>query len=51
MKINRNLGILLLAIYLILIGVTGAFGVNLGQFSVAVPWLALVSGVLLLLGK
>ncbi len=48
---TKNLGNLLLAIYLILAGVTGAFGISLGQLSIVVPILALCAGVLLLLGK
>jgi hypothetical protein len=51
MSINKNLGILLLAIYLIIIGLSGTFGLNLGQLNQAVPVLALAAGVLLLLGK
>lgn len=50
---KRNLGHLLLAIYLILVGLTapGLIGIGLGQFSIAMPILALAAGVLLLLGK
>ena len=48
---KRNLGHLLLAIYLILVGVVGAFGISLGQLNIVVPILALAAGVLLLLGK
>jgi hypothetical protein len=46
-----SLGHLLLAIYLILIGLVGVFHVNLGQVAIAVPILALAAGVLLLVGK
>jgi hypothetical protein len=42
---------LLLAIYLIVIGVIGLFGVSLGQLSFLVPILALIAGVFLLIGK
>ena len=51
MKITSNRGMLLLAIYLVLIGVTGIFGIRLGELSIVVPILALVSGILILLGK
>ena len=42
---------LLLAIYLILIGLTGVAGVNLGAAGMVLPILALVTGVLILMGK
>lgn len=48
---NRNIGFLLLAVYLILIGVIGIFGLSLGSLSIALPILALVAGVLIVLGK
>ena len=51
MTIPKNIGMLLLAIYLIIVGLSGAFGFNLGQLAVVVPWLALSAGVLLLIGK
>ena len=51
MTITKNLGMLLLAVYLIILGLIGVFGFNLGQLSVVVPGLALVSGVLILIGK
>lgn len=51
MKIPSNLGKLLLAIYLILVGVIGAFGVSLGQFGIVVPVLALAAGILMILGR
>jgi len=51
MTIPSNLGHILLAIYLIIIGLTGAFGISLGTFSVIVPLLALIAGVLILLGR
>jgi|UniRef100_UPI0037845580 hypothetical protein len=51
MKVSSNLGHLLLAIYLILVGVIGAFGVNLGQFGIVVPVLALAAGILMILGR
>ena len=48
---KKNLGMLLLAIYLIVVGVIGLFGISLGQLSFLVPVLALIAGVLLLVGK
>ena len=48
---NRNLGILLLAIYLILTGIISMADMSLGRLSIAMPLLALSSGVLLLIGK
>ncbi|MBI3913161.1 MAG: hypothetical protein HY327_03025 [Chloroflexi bacterium] len=48
MKFN-NLGMLLLAIYLILVGVS-AF-ISLGSLSIVIAILALVAGILLLIGK
>ncbi|MFN0075985.1 MAG: hypothetical protein ACKVY0_05885 [Prosthecobacter sp.] len=51
MTITKNLGMLLLAIYLLLVGLSGAFGFNLGQLSIAVPILALAAGVLILIGR
>lgn len=47
----KNIGFLLLAVYLILVGVIGLFGISLGQFSIVLPLLALVAGVFLLIGK
>lgn len=47
----KNIGFLLLAVYLILVGVIGLFGISLGQLGILVPLLALVAGVFLLIGK
>jgi hypothetical protein len=49
--INKNLGMLLLAIYLILVGIIGIFGVSLGAAGILLPILALIAGILILLGK
>jgi hypothetical protein len=49
--ITKNLGMLLLAIYLILAGLIGIFGVSLGAASILVPILALVAGIMILIGK
>ncbi|WP_265596169.1 hypothetical protein [Verrucomicrobium sp. BvORR106] len=51
MKLNTSVGTLLLAIYLILIGVSALFGLRLGQAEIVKPILALIAGVLLLVGK
>ena len=51
MNITKNIGMLLLAIYLIVIGLMGTFGISLGQLSILVPILAIVTGVLILIGK
>jgi hypothetical protein len=46
--ITKNLGMLLLAIYLIAVGIMGLTGFGL---SLLLPILALVAGILILLGK
>lgn len=51
MNITRNLGMLLLAIYLIIIGLSGTFGFSLGQLNILVPLLAMFAGVMILIGK
>lgn len=51
MNIPENSGRLVLAIYLILIGITGVFGIQLGPASVLLPILALAAGILILLGR
>ncbi|MFZ5855320.1 MAG: hypothetical protein ACOYZ6_00685 [Chloroflexota bacterium] len=51
MKLNKNLGVLLLAIYLILVGLQGLFGFSLGGLSILVPICALIAGILLLLNR
>ena len=48
---TKSVSMLLLAIYLILIGLTGVAGVNLGAAGMILPILALVTGVLILMGK
>ena len=48
-NITKNLGMLLLAIYLILVGITTLFHVAIGAVVMGV--LALVTGVLILVGK
>jgi hypothetical protein len=51
MNITKSIGMLLLAIYLILTGIIGVSGFNLGQFSMLMPALALAAGVFILLGR
>ena len=51
MTITKNLGMLLLAIYLIIVGLIGALDFSLGSLSILVPLLAIVAGVLILIGK
>ena len=51
MNIVKNLGMLLLAIYLIVVGLIGLFGMSLGQLSILVPILAIAAGVVILIGK
>lgn len=51
MNFTKSVSMLLLAIYLILVGLTGVAGINLGAAGMIIPILALVTGVLILLGK
>lgn len=51
MKLNKNLGMILLAVYLILVGLQGLIGLSLGALSIIVPICALAAGVLLLLNR
>ena len=47
--ITKSIGMLLLAIYLILVGITALFHVAIGAIVVGV--LALLAGILILIGK
>jgi hypothetical protein len=47
----KNTGIILLAVYLIIIGLMGVFGVSLGHLHILIPLLALIAGICILLGK
>ena len=47
--ITKNIGMLLLGIYLILVGITTLFHVAIGAIVMGV--LALVTGILILVGK
>jgi hypothetical protein len=51
MRLNKNLGMLILAIYLILIGLQDLFHFSLGGLGVIVPLCALVAGILLLFNR
>jgi hypothetical protein len=48
MNITKNLGMLLLAIYLIISGLMGLIGFSLG---IVMSFLALAAGILILIGK
>ena len=48
-KLTQNLGMILLAIYLILVGVS-AF-ISLGQLSIVIAILAIAAGILILIGR
>ena len=51
MKINRNLGMLLLAIWLILEGLVSLLGLSFSGIGLLLGILALAAGVAILLGK
>ena len=51
MIITKNIGLLLLAIYLIISGVVAISGFSLGQASILMPVLAISAGVLIVIGK
>jgi len=48
MNFQKNLGMLLLAIYLICVGLVGLFGFSLG---VVPAILALIAGILIIIGR
>jgi hypothetical protein len=50
MKFNKNIGMVLLGVYLIIDGLLG-FGLNLGPFVFLLYLVALAAGVLILIGK
>lgn len=50
MKFTKNIGMVLLAVYLIIDGLLG-FGLNLGPFIFLLYLVALASGVFILIGK
>ena len=51
MHITKSSSMLALAIYLIIVGCMGAFGISLGALSILVPCLAIVTGLLLLMDR
>ncbi len=51
MAITKNLGMLLLAVYLIVVGVLGLGIISVGGVGPAVALLAVAAGVLILLGR
>lgn len=51
MNITNSIGILLPAIYLATAELVGAFGICRSQFSILVPTLAVVTGVLIYVGN
>ena len=50
MKINKNIGMILLAVFLIIDGLLG-FGLNLGPGIFVLYLVALAAGVFILIGK
>ena len=48
MNFTKNIGMLLLAVYLIVVGIIGLTGIGPG---ILLPILALIAGVFILLGK
>jgi hypothetical protein len=48
MNFTKNIGMLLLAIYLIVVGLAGIFGFAMG---ILLPVLALVTGIFILIGR
>jgi hypothetical protein len=50
MKFTKNIGMVLLAVYLIIDGLLG-FGLNLGPFVFLLYLVALAAGILILIGK
>ena len=51
MNFREKPSMLVLAIYLILVGLVGVTGTSLGAFGLVLPILALVTGVMILLGR
>lgn len=50
MKLNKNLGMVLLAVYLILVGLAG-IGVTFGSLGIIASVCALAAGILLLFNR
>ncbi len=51
MKLTRNLGMLVLAIYLIVIGIAGLGVVSIGGLGTITAVLAVAAGILILIGR
>lgn len=51
MNITKNIGMLLLAIYLIVVGILGLGVLTIGSLHVVIAILALAAGILILIGK
>jgi hypothetical protein len=51
MKVPSNLGMLLLAIWLILTGALSLLSVNLGGLAILMPILAIIAGILIIMGR
>lgn len=50
-RVTRSIGMLLLAIWLILYGLSGLFGLSFSGLGVIMALLALAAGVFILLGR
>ena len=50
-SLTKNAGMLVLSIYLIVSGLISLFHMSLGELSFISPLLALVAGVLLIMGR
>lgn len=51
MRLPKNLGMVLLAVWLILTGLIGLFSLSFGGLPIIMGILALAAGILLLLGR
>jgi hypothetical protein len=51
MKLPSNLGMLLLGIWLIIMGAIQLLSISLGGLAILVPILAIIAGILILMGR
>ncbi len=51
MNFTKSPSMFVLAVYLILVGLTSVAGAQLGAAAIVLPILALIAGVLILLGR
>jgi hypothetical protein len=51
MKLPSNLGMLLLGIWLIISGAVLLLGISLGGLAILMPILAIIAGVLIIMGR